>query len=561
MPPTTKPETKVNKKGETLYLSPGGNSYTRLDPNRVTAQYTPVSGANAGVRMESLASGDKRPVSTITSEQARLQVANAQKQENKAPGNSINEAYSKLFNESQKTKADLAEAQAKLTQAESGLSIADQQKKQIEDEAAAALLKGKKNSSGVTDPNAPAETGTNLEQLAGDSVAAKALMDSAMEQRNSITKQLDVLNKQMLDAGDDTKFMVRQIENLANQQIDRQQKANDAMVRGVKVAGLSAGIAQYSPETHSAIVQDTINEGLALIQDIEFKAMEKKYQAKKDLRDFNYKGYLESQKLITEYNDLKNQTIIKMYEQLQKEETNARERIKFDNEQADRNALIIAPELIGATPDEIAQAATANNIELGALMRAVNDAKYEQQSRELELTQKRESILSSRDARNRANKEDVPEPEKPMSFADIKALGEEYPAFKGQIPSSWTRGQFNAFVDSFPGIDKATSDDVQIALNRVKSFASTGEDRPRTTDEVVSDVNSRLKSDIGWVSAGGGTAKKLSEKEGDASTWKPGAIDAKNWLNKKATQDRIKKLADEGKEAYEIMEILKAEAK
>ena len=314
---------------------------------------------------------------TLTSEQARRTVSNTQKEANKtntSTGTGMEDAFSKLFGENAKTKQELAKVQAKLTNAESGLSIADQQRKATEDAAAEALLKGKKSNEGEVDPNAPASDDIGLEELAGEDPVLKAMLDSANEQRNSITTSLEVLNKQMLNADEDTQFMVRQIENVAQQQIRRQEKANEAMVRGSKVAGLAAGLAQYSPETHSGIVQETINDGLALIQDIEFKAMEQKYQAKKDLRDFNYKGYLDSQKLITEYNDLKNQTIIKMYEQLQAEEANAREQIKFDNSQADRLSQILAEELIGASESEIRAAAEANGIEYGSLLGNVRAA-------------------------------------------------------------------------------------------------------------------------------------------------------------------------------------------
>ena len=414
---------------------------------------------------------------TLTSENARRTVENAKKESTKTySGGGITEAYSKLFAENQKTKEDLAKAQSDLTNAQSGLSIADQQKKQVEDEAAAAILKNKKkNGEAATDSNAPADTSVGLEDIAGEDPILKAMVDSANEKRTSISSQLEVLKSQMADADDDTKFMIRQIDNMANQQIRRQEKANESMVRGAKVAGLTAGIAQYSPETHSGIVQDTINEGLALIQDIEFKAMEKKYEAKKDLRDFNYKGYLESQKLVTEYNDLKNKTIISMYEQIQKAETDAREAIKFDNEQADRNALILAPELINATPDMITKTAIANGIEVGALMRAVNDVKYEQQSRELELTSKRESIATSRDARRRANEKTVEE-EKPMSFSDLTAASERYNLFGktkvggeektvNLIPSHWTRSDFDGFVAKNPDISEKTTTEQKRRIN------------------------------------------------------------------------------------------------
>jgi len=303
---------------------------------------------------------------TVTSEQGRRTIQTVRNEDKKTSGNSINDAYSKLFQEFQKKKSELAETQKQLQSTQSTLSIADQQKQQVEDEAAEALLNNKKSSE--TTPTEPADTGVGLEDLAGDDPVMKALLDSANEQRTAITSQLEVLNQQMLDADEDTKFMVRQIENLANQQIQRQEKVNANVVRGAKVAGLSAGIARYSPETHSGIVQDTINEGLSLIRDIELQSAQKKYEAKKDLRDFRYKSYLESQKLITEYADLKNQTIIKMYEQLQSEENRAREQIKFDQQQEERLSSLLAEELIGAPESQIKSAAEANGVEYGLLL-------------------------------------------------------------------------------------------------------------------------------------------------------------------------------------------------
>jgi hypothetical protein len=434
---------------------------------------------------------------TLTSEQARRTVENTKK-EDKSSGSAsgLATAYSKLFAENQKTKEDLAKSQSELSNANAGLSIADQQKKQVEEEAAQALIKNKKKN-GQTDPDAPVDTSVGLEDIAGEDPILKAMVDSANEQRNSIASQLEVLKSQMTDADDDTQFMIRQIDNMANQQIRRQEKANENMVRGAKVAGLTAGLAQYSPETHSGIVQETINEGLALIQDIEFKAMEKKYQAKKDLRDFNYKGYLESQKLVGEYNDLKNKTIISMYEQIQKAETDAREAIKFDNEQADRNALILAPELINATPDMIAKAAAANGIELGALMRAVNDAKYEQQSRELDIVSKQESIASSRDARRRANEKTVEE-EKPMSFSDLKEASERYNLFQGKddsktnlVPSHWTRSDFDGFISKYPNVDTFSAQEKKTAIKRYQE--GTPDDKSFNVANTIGSSTNLLK--------------------------------------------------------------------
>jgi hypothetical protein len=439
---------------------------------------------------------------TLTSEQARRAVDTAKKDTTKTTRDGgLAEQYSKLFAENSKTKADLAATQAKLTSAEGGLSIADQQKKQVEDEAAAALLKGKKKGAATTDPNAPVEA-DSLEALAGDSIANKAMLDSMNEQRSSITSQLDVLKQQTLDADDDTRFMVRQIENMANQQIQRQEKANEAMVRGAKVAGLSAGLAQYSPETHSGIVQETINEGLALIQDIEFKAMEKKYQAKKDLRDFNYKSYLDSQKLITEYNDLKNQTIIKMYDQLQKEETNAREQMKFDNEQADRNAIIIAPELMDATPEQIAQAAAANGIEIGALTRAVNDAKYEKESRALDLESSRENIKTQQFNRYiaglKASEDKKEEDIKPMSKDEI----ESFNASNGWTPPfGMSLEEAQKVEESFSGEPGA----VKLARAREILYGSSS----NAVDSSIDDVTALASEDEGVQKSLDGIRKDL----------------------------------------------------
>lgn len=63
------PTTKTNRKGETLYRTPGGNAWTTRDPNAaptIVGYHTPISGENAGVRMTRYSDGTKEP-STLSS--------------------------------------------------------------------------------------------------------------------------------------------------------------------------------------------------------------------------------------------------------------------------------------------------------------------------------------------------------------------------------------------------------------------------------------------------------------------------------------------------------------
>ena len=96
-------------------------------------------------------------------------------------------------------------------------------------------------------------------------------------------------------------------------------------------------------------------------------------------------------------------------------EQDERERLNFRQAQEERNSLILAGELINATPEQIMQAAALNGIEPGLLTKAVNDAKYEASTREFEeksnaltLEQKRATLAKTYQDINGSGSDDEP---------------------------------------------------------------------------------------------------------------------------------------------------------
>lgn len=387
--------------------------------------------------------------------------------------------------------AQLMEANARLTKKfeqekatreslEADVSIADKRaEKAGEAAAAAATAKGKRDATtgmGADGTKTGTETPEDqptvdegvqpLEGMEADPVAT-ALAKAANESIALTNNRLAELSA-LVDAEDeDTKRSIRNAESLARIQTERIKKENARLEQAARVAGIVSGRGMYSPYEHEGIISEVVQEGLARVQEIEFTKQETILTAKKALRDFKYKSFTEATDMIESLSELKRNTIIEMNRRLVEVEQQQRERIKFDNEQADRAAILIAPDLMNASAEELAAAAAANNIELGALVRAVQDYKYEQESRALDLTSKRESIAASRDARRRANEKTV-EVEKPMSFSDLNAASERYGLFvetgsgdnkrvQNLIPPSWTRTDLEAFIVDNPDVSEMAS--------------------------------------------------------------------------------------------------------
>lgn len=342
----------------------------------------------------------------VSAANARTLVQNGERTVN--PSSSSGDAMAKLMESNRKLQQSFEQEKATRERLEADMSISDQKTEQAIAEAAAVA--GAQNPDGTsTAPTAPADGQTTPEADAVGTLAedttdpvAQALAAAFQEQQALINERLDALDAFVEAEDEDLKRSVQNIRNLSQSQIARAQKENDRLARAARVAGIVAGRGQYSPEEHEGIISEVIQDGLARVEEIEFKTQEAELAAKKAHREFRYKSFVEASNMVEALAELKRETIVDIADRLRQVEQDQREKQRFDAEMADRNAFILAPELMNATPEEIARAAAANGIEVGALSREIQAYKQEQEAFELDKRVKEENILSSQQSRNLA---------------------------------------------------------------------------------------------------------------------------------------------------------------
>jgi len=243
----------------------------------------------------------------------------------------------------------------------------------------------------TTTPDGTPTEATTIPGLENDPVALA--MTQAFNERMAITNANIQRLQDFVDAEDeDTKRIIKSLEATAANQTKRIEKENARLAQAARVAGIVAGRGMYSPEEHEGIISEVIQEGLDRVADIENTRDTAIIEAKKAQREFNYKAYVEMSDMVEALSDLKRQTIIDMKDRLIEIETQEREKMRFDQEQADRNAFILAPELMNATSEEIYKAALANGIEPGLLAREVQAYKDEQAMNALDIEGKQQDI-------------------------------------------------------------------------------------------------------------------------------------------------------------------------
>lgn len=389
-----KPSTKVNNKGETLYLNPGGNSYSNKDPNRTKAVVTPISGENAGQRVSLKANGTKTVSGITTSSDAENRGKSANETLNKlspaATGKEVENPLTAMYKRlselqtqlaAAKEKEATADVKAKLDATASAEEDAASGKADLN--AAVDVMGGKGNPESIEDP---------ILRARAESFSAKvAIITNEMNTLAQYREQFNEYTQQDIDS------IARTAERSIQRQIEENQRTTDAM----RFAGVLAGRAQFSPVPEQSIIHEVIQEGLDKIEVINEKKNTAIREARKAEAEFNIDAFEQQAELAKEYNNEIESTISAMNAQVRQVEADERARIEFRNTQEERNSIILAEQLIDATPEKIMQTAAMNGIDAGLLMKAVNDAKFERQSQELDIEGKKENIISSQ--ANRAN--------------------------------------------------------------------------------------------------------------------------------------------------------------
>lgn len=532
----------------------------------------------------------------LTSKSARKAVENGQQN---VPTN-INPMV-KLQQEYSKLNSALTQEKATRTALEADVSIADKRLQQQKDGIAVPTP------TGTPAPKAtdtPAGGNTSLTVGGLDALTttsdgtvdpvAQAMATHMAETTANVNNQLEALNKMVELEDDDTKALVQNINSSAQLAIQRMERENVRITQATQVAGIVSGRGQYSMYEHEGIISEVIQEGLDRITDIENTRTKAVIETKKAFREFRYKAFVQGSEMVQALADAKMETISAIATRLQEVETAQREKVRFDQEQADRSALILAPELVGMSNEEITKTAYANGIEPGALLRAVNDAKFEQDDRALTLEGKevgieadKESILTQKHNRYLAQiksdretaEADVGKPLPPLTTTEIK----DFKELTGvSAPPQWTRQDITNFLDTYPDAPANEVPNLIKKYNAAVDFMNKNADKEGTDEEVTeedlinhlesnvestdarrSKVTEMLLSGQGWFgkdSIAGKASDKPWSLQDDSSMWKLGTIDAKNWLKKPDTQKRIDELLEEGYEAYEITQILADES-
>ena len=365
---------------------------------------------------------------TLTSASARKKLENSLKDsgiknqmtENNDP---LSNALSRLA-ESEKGKKLAEESQKN---AEANLSLREQQQSSLESALAQSkdISGSEKKETPTTQNNVIASLdtiqayGLTPEQASDPFIVSEIEKNKAEQTR--ISTVMDSITEMFKDESRDTQALMTNINAMAanqNQMIETEFKKRTA---GATLAGIYSSRAQYSPLAHQSAIAEVVLEGKAKLDEIEIKATELKLQAQKDLREFKSKSVIESSELLKEYNELKTDTLLAIRTELSRVEEQERNKTKFDQEQADRSALILSEELVDASDDQIKAVAESYGIDFGLLKKAVADATFLSKDRKLDLESKRASIDNTYDLmrqRSEKEKETGSNPEEVSAYAD-----------------------------------------------------------------------------------------------------------------------------------------------
>lgn len=295
--------------------------------------------------------------------------------------NSLQSELKKAKEAEKKAKDDQANAdiQAKLKNIDSASEVGESAKTDISAGVDAILNDGKTDN--IEDPV--------IRSLAEKTSANISIISNQMNTLENYRKQFNQYTKDDIDS----------IARTAERSIQRQTEENERTANAMRFAGVISGRAQFSPLIEQSIIKDVIQEGLDEIEVINEKKNSAIREARRAEAEFNVDAFEQQAELAKEYNSQIESAISNMNQRVREAEQDERARVEFRQAQEERNSLILAEELIDATPQQIMEAAIANGVDVGLLTKAVNDAKFTNTERELDIESKRASI----NAANRSN--------------------------------------------------------------------------------------------------------------------------------------------------------------
>jgi len=222
------------------------------------------------------------------------------------------------------------------------------------------------DTSGIEDSVVAAMTQTTLNNL--------ALIEQSSVRLNDFAKTMSQFSQAEVD----------DINATAMRAVERQIAENARVQRAMEFAGVRSGRAQMAPRVEGTLIHEIIEQGLDRINVIEEKKTSAIRVARKAEAEFNYQLFTDSVQLAKDYNQEIEDSVSALKAEVRQAEKDEKEELLFNQGQEERSALILAGELTDATPEQIADAAAANGIDIGLLTKAVNDAKFEQEDRDFE---------------------------------------------------------------------------------------------------------------------------------------------------------------------------------
>ena len=245
--------------------------------------------------------------------------------------------------------------------------------------------------------------GGEADSSAVDDPVLRAMTDSTINKITLAQAQQTRLNDFAETMSQYAQADINDISATAARAVERQVAENDRVQRAMRGAGILAGRSQIAPTVQGSIINEIIEDGLDRINVIEEKKTSAVRTARKAETEFNYALFTDSVEIAKQLNtDIEN-SVTNLKAQVRQAEKDEQDAITFRQEQEERNSLILAGELVGATPEVIQQTALANGIDPGLLAKAVNDAKFEASNREftesnnaLTLANKRQDLIKKR---------------------------------------------------------------------------------------------------------------------------------------------------------------------
>lgn len=287
-----------------------------------------------------------------------------------ALGSSVNGGGNDIYSRLASVQAELAKEKEKSGQLETGLSLSEQQRIKSGQDAIITANGTKK-----------ADAATNTVQLYGLDLTPDEVNDPVIKElvRNSQTQEnlISTLFNQTLSYGEKmdeySKQEISDIVESSQLQKAAVQKENARVLQSAQSIGAMTGRALYAPLEDESIISSTIQEGLAKLREIDLTERQAVRLVNKSRDEFNFKMVGEANKLISDLSTLRTQTVSDIHKTVLDNEKRLQDSITNRQAQEDRNALILAPTLVGKKQDEIAKVAAANNIPLGSLLRTVDE--------------------------------------------------------------------------------------------------------------------------------------------------------------------------------------------